>query len=94
MRSYICRSCENSIIVGAPRRLFLRRARAIARETTSLLQRLLHPRRHAKQVAAAMETRYYADPYRYETLPSACPRCGFRAQGDTPWWKPGVTYPD
>ena len=90
MRSYICSSCDGSIIVGHPASILRRQAIALARESYGLLQRLLHGGRIVRTLALALEERFYLAPHRYRALPSACPRCGYRGRGDLPWWRPGL----
>jgi hypothetical protein len=92
VKTYLCRSCNGSITVGHPGSLFRRQARAILRQAYSLLERVFRRRNLLARVRTAQEERYYLEPFRYRTLPRKCPRCGFRGQGDLPWWRPGFEY--
>lgn len=94
MRTYTCNRCASSIIVGHPGSLFRRQARLLARDTYSLLDRLLHRQTILHKFVSAMEEKFYLEPHRYRALPSACPKCGFRSEGDLSWWKPGLIYAD
>ena len=91
MRSYICQSCGSSIIVGPPRSALRRKAKALAREAYSFFDRLLHRGQIMNKLTTAMEERFYLEPHRYQALPSACPKCGFRSQGERLWWTPGLS---
>ena len=92
MRSYVCGSCGGDIRVGHPVTLLRRQALALARETTSWLTRLFHRSATVGRLLGALEERYYLEPHNYRTLPSACPRCGFRGRDELPWWRPGAQY--
>lgn len=94
LRTYICQSCDGTIVVGHPVALFRRQARSLARHTYSWLQRVLRRGKILDRFRAAMEERFYLEPHRYRALPGACPRCGYRSQGDVPWWRPGLVYGD
>ncbi len=90
MKTYSCTSCQGSIVVGHPQGVFRRQARALARMTHPLLERLLHQGRILGKFLGAMEEKFYLEPHRFRALPSACPRCGFRGTEAQRWWKAGV----
>ena len=90
MKTYICTSCDSGITVGFPRAYFRRRARALAKDSYSLLTRLFLRRRIMRKLLDALEQRYYLDPDHHPALPRACPKCGHKGRGDLPWWRPGV----
>jgi hypothetical protein len=92
VRSYICSGCERTIIVGHPVSLFRRQAHTLAKDTYSLLELLLRRRKILHKLVAAMEERFYLEPFHFRTMPSACPSCGRRGNPDLPWWRPGLAY--
>jgi len=93
VKSYVCTRCHGSITVGHPIGLFRKQAVALARETTSWAARLLHRGSTVQRFIDAMVQRHYLEPGHVRDRPTACPHCGFRGQGDLPWWEPGVASP-
>jgi hypothetical protein len=90
VRTYLCQRCDGSIIVGHPRALLRQQALDLAHEAYSLFERLLHRQKILRKLLTALEEQFYREGQRYRTLPSSCPKCGFRQQGMQPWWKPGL----
>lgn len=82
--------------MGTPRGAIRRRAAATVKRTRGLLSRLLTGRRARREREAQEADAFLAVPFRYPTLPAACPHCTYRgprlSQGRGPWWEPGLAY--
>lgn len=98
MRSYICRRCGESTLVGVPGAALRERSAERARKEHGLLARILHRGRIRREARQTEADAYLATPYRYNELPAVCPHCSYRGErrdrGRDPWWEPGLTYRD
>lgn len=82
--------------MGTPGGAIRRRAAESVKQERSLLSRLLTGRRARRDREAEETDAFLTAPFRYATLPAACPHCTYRgprlSQGRGPWWEPGLTY--
>ena len=93
MRTCRCRRCGTQLTIGHPEDALHERAEDLAREAGSWFGRLSgRTRRNAQRIETELVRAYYAaDPTRQRLLPPRCPHCQYRAQGDLPWWEPGLS---
>jgi hypothetical protein len=92
VRTCQCRRCRATVVIGHPELTLRERAKELAREGSSTLERLGgRARTKARRIEAELVREYYAsDASRQPELPRRCPLCQHRATGDLPWWEPGI----